>query len=182
MWLQALVDERPVGFPVDMKTVGELAGVAPGTVFEIVYGALRQFEIPLERGWNAVGTPLLGLASLGDLAAAGRGVGGIAFPAWRWGADGLERVGAEAPFLPETGYLVLCTAESASLTVTGLPPDGVFPLAAGWNLLSPVEAMVPPVVRAAGSAAWRWDGISQSHRATDAFVPGEAYWWHGGGD
>ncbi len=181
LWLQALVDERPVGFPVDMKVVGELAGVAPGTVFEIVYGELRTHTVELRQGWNAVGTPLLGLASLGELGGAPEAAG-LRLPGWRWGAGGFERVGAEAPLLPETGYLLHCVAESATLVVVGLPPDGVFPLAAGWNLISSVGPMAAPVGRAAGPAAWKWEADSQSHRPAGAFEPGQAYWWHGEGE
>ncbi len=178
LWLQALVDERPAGFPLDLKAVGELAGVEPGTVFEIVYGTVRTHTVVLRRGWNAVGTPLLGLASLGELGTPPEGAG-LLLPGWRWGADGFELATVDAPFLPETGYLLLCVADSATLEVVGLPADGLFPLAAGWNLLSPVGPMAPPAVRSPGTAAWRWDSASQSHRPAATFEPGQAYWWHG---
>lgn len=183
VWLQALADDRPVGFPVDMNARNELPGVAPGTVFEIIYGVPQQDTIELRQGWNAVGTPLLSPTSLGDLATAGRGAAKIAFPAWRWTVNGFEPADADAPFLAETGYLVRCVAESATLTVTGLPPDGVFPLSTGWHLLSPVAAMAPPTAgRSGGQAAWRWDVGSQSYHPTDQFAPGDACWWYGGGE
>jgi uncharacterized repeat protein (TIGR02543 family) len=154
IYLQQLIDEQPVGFPIDMKTTTAL-DVGYNTVFEIVLAPVASTVISLQEGWNFFGSPFMSLQMQDEIF--DRDVHSVhdANVVWHWNKGRYEIWPAEQPLSPERGYFVYCPSGQRSITLSGVKADGVMQLCPGWNLVSPPsDCAVPGVIDTVG-AVWQ---------------------------
>ena len=180
LYLQEVIDEQAVGFPIDMRASAalELAGDAE---FEIAYSAPMQNRLALLGGWNLVGNPIMSLQSTGEILDDGTrasvGVGRF----WYWRNGGYQAGNLSEAFGPERGYWIYCLNDWQSGEAMGVQADGVILLKSGWNLISPVADCAMPFVHGMAGPAWYWDAPLAAYRVVgrgDLLEAGRGYWVH----
>jgi len=177
VYMQRLLEETPVGRPIDMRTQQELLLTGEDAEWEIVYSLPMQTTLSLAAGWNLVGSPVMSVQSTDDILDDGTRASVALGSVWYWTDSGYGEWAGTEPLSPERGYWIFCPEGGQSAPITGIRADGIVSLRPGWNLVSPTADCVLPAVEGVTGPTWFWD--SGTYRAVDAggtLEAGHGYW------
>jgi hypothetical protein len=182
VFLQQLLDEQPVGFPIDMRTNDSLA-IAGDAEFEIAYAPLLDPApvLTLGAGWNLAGSPAMSMQSVDDVLDNGARSPLNIGPVWYWDETQYSVWDRAEPFSPERAFWLYCTVDAQTVPITGVRADGIVILKPGWNLVSPANDCVMTAVDGIGGRAWYWNprlGVYRSVAPGDALKIGLGYWFY----
>ncbi|MGI5923698.1 MAG: MBG domain-containing protein, partial [Lentisphaeria bacterium] len=180
LYLQQIIDERPVGEPIDMMWGYSSVTINSGTTYEIAYAPLSEARLSLQHGWNLIGLPVMynqierrGNESLSRSS-------GSRTILWYW-ENGIYKLWPwDKSLSPEVGYFFYHHDADETITIRGIQTDGVMLLQPGWNLVSPPSDGRMPIAADGGgvaSQAWRLHGNAyQRVGSGDVLKAGCGYW------
>ncbi|MDQ0289312.1 MBG domain-containing protein [Oligosphaera ethanolica] len=177
IYLQRLVNEQAVGFPVNMRDVSAFDVVGNG-VFEIAYAPAAETTLSLRRGWNFVGNSIMSEQSLADiLSKSNTRADDIFGEIWLWRNGRNQLVTLDQALNPECGYWIYCQEAFETAPIFGVEADGVIMLQPGWNLLSPPYDCTMPSADGIIPMAWQVGGDAfHMADANSALKAGKGYW------
>ena len=180
IYLQELIEELPIGKPVDM-TKSSSVSVVSNSSFEIVYSQPIDEGLTLDPGWNLCSIPVMTLTTVNELAGKDEGLSGIDWHSiWYWDNDRYQVIPGGFPLNPERGYWVMNKGDIISTNdVVGIIADGFVRLHKGWNLVAPVVECPKPQKSEIIGHIWRWDRELQRYevvRENETLTMGYGYW------
>ncbi len=176
LYLQKIMDEQPVGFPIDMRRTST-ARVHRGTVYEIAYAPLVEAHINLKSGWNFIGSPLMSTQSQGEIFGDVAPIAWGDVVVWYWKNGRYEICRSDESLNPERGYFVYSHDEDRTISITGIKTDAVMLLQQGWNLVNPPNACAMPAAEGVGSRAWHWNGDAYQFVAGGGTLKTDCCYW-----
>ncbi len=177
LYLQQIMDEQPVGFPIDMRRTSTTT-VHRGTVYEIAYAPLVEAEINLKSGWNFIGSPLMSTQSQGEILGGAAPIAGSNEVLWYWNNGRYEICQDNEPLNPERGYFVYSHDEkNRTISITGIKTDAVMLLQQGWNLVNPPNACAMPTKPGVLSRAWHLNGDAYQFVAQGGILKPDCCYW-----
>ncbi|OPZ24537.1 MAG: hypothetical protein BWZ02_02812 [Lentisphaerae bacterium ADurb.BinA184] len=136
LYLQPIdpASESASGPAINMALATTLDVYDPGA-YEIVYAAPQELAIPIVRGWNLISTPFISDQTLAALFAQHPGA---VFAAWRHADGRYWRLEDGDALFAEHGYWLFWWGEATTITLRGIPADGLAVFGPGWHLIGPV--------------------------------------------
>ena len=176
LYLQQIIDEQPVGYPIDMRATLSLS-INSGSIYEIAYAPIMEASVTLTKGWNFIGLPVMAMKternSLERLVNSSDGPEVL----WYWDNDAYKIWPNNEPLRPELGYFFYSHDESTTLAIKGIKADGVMSLQPGWNFVSIPGNHLMPIAEGTISRVWHLnDSKYQPVVNGDSLKTGGCYW------
>lgn len=152
--LQPLDGETTSGQPINLRN-SQTIEVKEDCEFEIAYGNPVLSRIPLNQGWNLLGTRIMTLEQpILTFGIVRNTVQRTDVTAFLWHNGLLRKLHEDQLPLAETGHWILINDEHMVLETIGIPADGLVSLQAGWNLVPLPGGFRAPQDRAFSLSFW----------------------------